>query len=148
MPTVKRLWSYGETGYHGLAGAVVQERYQKEALVSAFRILGEGQLSLTKFLFLTDRIVDLRDFRRTLETVLQRTRPETDLHVFANTSMDTLDYTGPEVNSGSKGVWLGVGDPVRDLPREFAGTGPAGCGRVPVLRWLPRRRRSVFRPGS
>ena len=33
--------------------------------------------------------------------------------------MDTLDYTGPEVNEGSKGVWLGLGDPVRELPREF-----------------------------
>ena len=130
MPTVRRLWSYGETGYHGLAGAVVEERYQREALASAFRILGEGQLSLTKFLFLTDHVVDLRDFRQTLETILQRTRPETDLHIFANTSMDTLDYTGPEVNSGSKGVWLGVGDPVRDLPREFTGTGPVGCSRV------------------
>jgi hypothetical protein len=33
--------------------------------------------------------------------------------------MDTLDYTGPAVNEGSKGVWLGLGNPVRDLPREF-----------------------------
>ncbi len=33
--------------------------------------------------------------------------------------MDTLDYTGPRVNEGSKGIWLGLGDPVRDLPREF-----------------------------
>ena len=33
--------------------------------------------------------------------------------------MDTLDYTGPASNRGSKGVWLGLGDPVRDLPREF-----------------------------
>jgi hypothetical protein len=36
--------------------------------------------------------------------------------------MDTLDYTGPAVNEGSKGVWLGVGDPVRELPREFRPT--------------------------
>jgi len=34
--------------------------------------------------------------------------------------MDTLDYTGPQVNRGSKGVWMGLGDPVRDLPRAFA----------------------------
>jgi 3-polyprenyl-4-hydroxybenzoate decarboxylase len=33
--------------------------------------------------------------------------------------MDTLDYTGPEVNRGSKGVWLGLGDPLRELPRVF-----------------------------
>jgi UbiD family decarboxylase len=119
MPSVVDLWSYGETGYHSLAAAVVKERYGREAMVSAFRILGEGQLSLTKFLLVTDQRVDLRDFRATLEHVLARTNPETDLYVVSNLSMDTLDYTGPAVNAGSKGVWLGLGDPVRQLPREF-----------------------------
>jgi 3-polyprenyl-4-hydroxybenzoate decarboxylase len=119
MPGVRALWSYGETGYHSLAAAVVRERYEREAMASAFRILGEGQLSLTKFLLVTDRDVELKDFRATLEHVLARTRPETDLYVFSNLSMDTLDYTGPAVNEGSKGVWLGLGDPVRELPREF-----------------------------
>jgi 3-polyprenyl-4-hydroxybenzoate decarboxylase len=133
MPGVESLWSYGETGYHSLAAAVVQERYGREAMKSAFRILGEGQLALTKFLLLTDRRVDLRDFRATLEHVLARTRPETDLYVFSNLSMDTLDYTGPEVNKGSKGVWLGIGDPVRDLPREFrAAAVPRGVSDVRV----------------
>jgi UbiD family decarboxylase len=120
MPGVRDLWSYGETGYHSLAAAVVRERYAREAMASAFRILGEGQLSLTKFLLLTDQPVDLRDFRATLEHVLARTRPQTDLFVFANLSMDTLDYTGPRVNEGSKGVWLGLGPPIRELPRAFA----------------------------
>jgi UbiD family decarboxylase len=119
MPAVSRLWSYGETGYHSLAGAVVKQRYKREAMASAFRILGEGQLSLTKFLLLTDRDIDLKDFRVTLEHVLARTDPRTDLYVFSNLAMDTLDYTGPVVNEGSKGVWLGVGDPIRELPREF-----------------------------
>jgi 3-polyprenyl-4-hydroxybenzoate decarboxylase len=119
MPAVEQLWSYGETGYHSLGAAVVKQRYKREAMASAFRILGEGQLSLTKFLLLTDQHVDLKDFRATLEHVLARTRPETDLYVFANLSMDTLDYTGPMVNEGSKGVWVGLGDPVRELPREF-----------------------------
>ncbi len=135
MPGVVALWSYGETGYHSLAAAVVRERYRREALASAFRILGEGQLSLTKFLLVTDRHVDLRDFPATLEHVLSRTRPETDLYVFAHTSMDTLDYTGPRVNEGSKGVWLALGDPVRDLPREFRPTAPLprGVGEVRVF---------------
>ena len=120
MPAVEQLWSYGETGYHSLAGAVVKQRYKREAMASAFRILGEGQLSLTKFILLTDRLVDLKDFRATLEHVLARTNPQTDLYVFSNLSMDTLDYTGPVVNEGSKGVWLGLGDPIRELPRAFA----------------------------
>ncbi len=120
MPAVEQLWSYGETGYHSLAAAVVKQRYKREAMASAFRILGEGQLSLTKFILMTDQPVDLKDFRATLEHVLARTDPRTDLYVFSNLSMDTLDYTGPVVNEGSKGVWLGLGDPVRDLPRAFA----------------------------
>ncbi len=119
MPAVTELWSYGETGYHSLAAAVVKQRYRREAMASAFRILGEGQLSLQKFLLVTDQPVNLRDFRATLEHVLARTNSETDLYVFSNVSMDTLDYSGPSVNEGSKGVWLGLGDPVRDLPREF-----------------------------
>jgi 3-polyprenyl-4-hydroxybenzoate decarboxylase len=119
MPAVEQLWSYGETGYHSLGAAVVKQRYKREAMASAFRILGEGQLSLTKFLLLTDQGVDLKDFRATLEHVLARTDPRTDLYVISNLSMDTLDYTGPVVNEGSKGVWLGVGDPMRELAREF-----------------------------
>jgi 4-hydroxybenzoate decarboxylase subunit C len=120
MPAVLDLWSYGETGYHSLAGAIVRQRYAREAMASAFRILGEGQLSLTKFLIVTDQPVDLRDFKSTLAHLLERTNPETDLYVFSNLSMDTLDYTGPVVNEGSKGVWLGLGDPVRRLPKGFS----------------------------
>ena len=134
MPAVEQLWSYGETGYHSLSAAVVRQRYAREAMASAFRILGEGQLSLTKFLLVTDRPVDLRDFRATLEHVLARTRPETDLYVFPNLSMDTLDYTGPAVNHGSKGVWLGLGDPVRELPGEFSAAElPASVDEVRVF---------------
>ena len=137
MPGVVDLWSYGETGYHSLAAAVVKERYRREAMASAFRILGEGQLSLTKFLLVTDRPVDLKDFRATLEHLLARTRPETDLYVFSNTSMDTLDYTGPRVNEGSKGVWLGLGDPVRELPREFRPAVPPPQGVTEVRAFCP-----------
>ena len=134
MPAVEQLWSYGETGYHSLATAVVKQRYKREAMASAFRILGEGQLSLTKFLLVTDRHVDVRNFRTTLEHILARTHPETDLYVFSNLSMDTLDYTGPAVNEGSKGVWLGLGDPVRELPRSFnAAAVPQGATDVRVF---------------
>ena len=119
MPGVVDLWSYGETGYHSLGAAVVRQRYAREAMASAFRILGEGQLSLTKFLLVTDQPVDLRDFKRTLVHLLERTRPETDLYVVSNLSMDTLDYTGPAVNEGSKGIWLGLGPAVRTLPAAF-----------------------------
>jgi UbiD family decarboxylase len=130
MPSVRDLWSYGETGFHSLAAAVVRERYGREALVSAFRILGEGQLSLTKFLILTDTPQDLRDFRRLFEHVLARVKWETDLFVFSNVSMDTLDYTSGKINEGSKAVLLGLGGPVRELPHEFEGNLPAGLTKA------------------
>ncbi|HVF41885.1 MAG TPA: hypothetical protein VM936_02675, partial [Pyrinomonadaceae bacterium] len=133
MPSVRDLWTYGETGFHSLAAAVVRERYAREALVSAFRILGEGQLSLTKFLLLTDTPQDLRDFPRLFEHVLARFRPETDLFVFSNLSMDTLDYTSGVVNKGSKAVMLGLGDAVRELPRELRGELPARVRRAEVF---------------
>ena len=134
MPGVEKIWSYGETGYHSLSSAVVKERYTREAMASAFRILGEGQLSLTKFLLLTDQNVDLKNFPETLEHILCRTNTETDLYVLSNLSMDTLDYTGPNVNEGSKGVWLGLGDPIRTLPRQFkAHEIPAEITKVQVF---------------
>ncbi|MCC6221214.1 MAG: UbiD family decarboxylase [Deltaproteobacteria bacterium] len=133
MPTVKNLWSYGETGYHSLAAAVVEERYKREAMVSAFRILGEGQLSLTKFLLLIDREMDLKNFRGVLEYILERTDFNTDFFVFSNLSMDTLDYTGPKINEGSKAVMLGMGQPVRGLPSEFHGEPPANITDVRVF---------------
>ena len=134
MPGVTDLWSYGETGYHSLSAAVVKQRYAREAMASAFRILGEGQLSLTKFLLVTAQPVALKDFRATLEHLLARTNTETDLYVFSNLSMDTLDYTGPEVNLGSKGIWLGLGEPVRSLPEQFSASElPSGCGSVEVF---------------
>jgi UbiD family decarboxylase len=133
MPSVVDLWSYGDTGFHSLAAAVVKDRYAREAMSSAFRILGEGQLALTKFLLVTDTRRDLRDFRGLLEHVLARCRFETDLFLFGNLAMDTLDYTGPKVNEGSKGVLLGLGDAIRDLPREFRGALPAGARAAEVF---------------
>jgi 4-hydroxybenzoate decarboxylase subunit C len=133
MPSVRDLWTYGEAGFHSLCAAVVRERYGREALVSGFRILGEGQLSLTKFLILTDTPQDLKNFPRLLEHVLSRFRPETDLFVFSNVSMDTLDYTSGKVNEGSKAIMLGLGDAVRELPREFRGTLPGFVSRAEVF---------------
>jgi len=136
MPGVRDLWSYGETGYHSLSAAVVQERYARESMSHAFRILGEGQLSLTKFLLLTDSPVDLRDFRSVLTHILARADFRTDLFLFPNLSMDSLDYAGPTINRGSKGVLVGCGEPIRQLPTEFHGD-----PRQPI------RKVRVFSPG-
>jgi UbiD family decarboxylase len=133
MPSVRDLWSYGETGFHSLAAAVVRERYTREALTAGFRILGEGQLALTKFLILTDTPIDLRDFPRLLEHVLARFAPERDFFIFSNTSMDTLDYTSGKVNEGSKAILMGLGEAIRELPKEFRGELPNGIKRAEVF---------------
>ncbi|HWQ41574.1 MAG TPA: UbiD family decarboxylase [Desulfosporosinus sp.] len=122
MTGVKALWTYAETGFHALAAAIVRESYQREALAHAFRILGEGQLTLTKFLILTDVQLDLQDFKTLLETVLARFEPESDLLILNGTSMDTLDYTGRRFNHGSKAIMLGLGAPKRELPRQIEGS--------------------------
>ncbi|PJZ52595.1 UbiD family decarboxylase [Leptospira adleri] len=121
MPAVKGVWAYEESGVHSLAAAVVKERYEGEAFTGALRILGEGQLSLTKVLLVTDQNVDLKDFRNTFISVLERMNPITDLHIFSNISQDTLDYTGPEVNKGSKAIFLGSGKKKNSLKTVFKG---------------------------
>jgi UbiD family decarboxylase len=126
MPSVKQLWSYGETGFHSLAAARVKARYPREAVATGLRILGEGQLSLTKCLLLTDADVDLKDFRAVFEAWLARCDFARDVLVLGETAMDTLDYTGPMVNKGSKALFLGLGEPRRTLPKTFDGDLPPG----------------------
>ena len=134
MTGVKQLKTFGDTGFHSLAAAKVNNRYPREAFAAAMRILGEGQLSLTKFLIITDGDIDIADFAKLWEHVLERADWHTDLFVFDNVSQDTLDYTGPSVNRGSKAVLMGLGkEPVRKLPGEFKGALPDGCDRPEVF---------------
>jgi 3-polyprenyl-4-hydroxybenzoate decarboxylase len=77
--------------------------------------------------------VELRDFKATLAHALARADFRTDLFVFANLSMDSLDYAGPRVNEGGKGVLLGCGAKKRELPREFHGAPPSDVRDVRVF---------------
>jgi len=138
MKGVLELKTFGETGFHCLAAARVHNRYPREAFASGLRILGEGQLSLTKFLILTDGAIDISNFRQLWTHVLERIQWDRDLFIFANVSQDTLDYTGPSVNKGSKAMMMGLGkEKIRDLPGLFSSTLPPACAR-PV----------VFMPGT
>ncbi len=130
MPGVKSLRSYAEAGFHALSAAVVRESYFREALAHSFRILGEGQLSLTKVLLVTDVALDLRDFPHLLETILMRLDPGRDMIILHHTSMDTLDYTGRKFNQGSKAIIIGIGSPVRELPREYNGSPLPGIKKI------------------
>ncbi|MBI5558249.1 MAG: UbiD family decarboxylase [Deltaproteobacteria bacterium] len=128
MSGVKQLKTFGEAGFHCLAAARVRDRYPREAFASGLRILGEGQLSLTKFLIITDGDINIDDFATLWVHVLERVDWQQDLFIFANVSQDTLDYTGPSVNNGSKALLMGLGrQPRRPLPASFHGMLPAGC---------------------
>jgi UbiD family decarboxylase len=127
MKGVKELKTFGETGFHCLAAARVADRYPREAFACGLRILGEGQLSLTKFLIVTDGDIDINDFGTLWTHVLERVQWDRDLFVFANVSQDTLDYTGPSVNKGSKAMIMGLGrQKIRSLPDTFSGDLPRG----------------------
>ncbi|OQX17830.1 MAG: 4-hydroxybenzoate decarboxylase [Desulfobulbaceae bacterium A2] len=131
MKGVRQLKTFGEAGFHCLAAARVFDRYPREAFAAGLRILGEGQLSLTKFLIVTDGDIDVADFPRLWTHVLERIDWAADLFVFADTAQDTLDYTGPSVNKGSKAMLLGLGRAARrELPRVFAATLPPGCSKA------------------
>ena len=148
MPGVVDLWSYGETGYHSLAAAVVKQRYKREAMASAFRILGEGQLALTKFLLVTDRAVDLRDFRPDPRARARPHQPrDRPLRL-----LEPLDghprLHGPRRQRGLEGRLAG---PRRSRAGAAARVPPEGTsprrrhGRARLLRGLPRGGRSVLR---
>jgi len=121
MNQVKKVWAFEESGVHSLAGALVKNRYPKEAFTAALRILSEGQLSLTKMLVVTDCDVNIKDFAALFTAVLERADLTTDLFVLSNISQDTLDYTGPAVNSGSKAILMGLGEKKRELAKHWEG---------------------------
>jgi UbiD family decarboxylase len=137
MNGVVDVWAYDEAGVHPLAAAVVRERYRKEAFMAAQRILGEGQLSLTKFLIVTDAHLPLRKFRPLLVHVLERADFATDLFIFSNVSQDTLDYTTRTINEGSKAILMGLGDKRYELE-----SAPRAELRNPAF-----RSQKVFAPG-
>lgn len=122
MPTVKKVWAFEESGVHSMAGAIVKNRYPKEAFTAALRILSEGHLSLTKFLIVTDQDCNVKDFRALFLKVLERADFMTDLFVFSNISQDSLDYTDSRENEGSKGILMGIGPKRFDLKESWSGS--------------------------
>jgi 4-hydroxy-3-polyprenylbenzoate decarboxylase len=101
-PELVDLWAYQEAGFHNLAVASTRQRYRKEALKTAFGLLGEGQMSLTKIVVLVDPAVQVRDFNAVLDAVRTNFDPADDFILLPGTSQDTLDFTSFKMNLGSK----------------------------------------------
>ena len=108
-PGILDLWAYPETGFHPLAVAKVKERYPREALKQAFSMLGEGQMSLTKVMIVVDGDVNIKDFREVSNALWAKLTAESGVYLIAATAQDTLDFTGPSINHGSRLILVATG---------------------------------------
>jgi UbiD family decarboxylase len=117
-PAITALWAYPETGFHALAVMAVQERYPGEALKHTLSMLGEGQVSLTKVMITVGDHIDVRNFRAVSAALWRHLTPE-GIHLLSPTAQDTLDFTGPAMNTGSRLMLVATDSgngPVRDAP--------------------------------
>ncbi|MGZ3930812.1 MAG: UbiD family decarboxylase [Bacteroidia bacterium] len=126
LPGVKEVHAVDAAGVHPLLLAIGSERYTpysqtkqpSELLTIANHILGKGQLSLAKYLFITaDETNTLSTHREPefYQYILERIRLQRDIHFYTNTSIDTLDYSGTGLNIGSKVVFAAYGEKIREL---------------------------------
>ena len=131
---VKAVHAVDAAGVHPLLLAIGSERYMphvkteepQELLTQANAILGNGQLSLAKYLWITDDPddeLDIHDIGSFLTHILQRADWRRDLHFQTRTTIDTLDYSGHGFNQGSKLVVAARGrakfELCRDLPSDL-----------------------------
>lgn len=129
IPGVKAVHAVDAAGVHPLLLAIGSERYMpylerqqpQELLTQANAILGNGQLSLAKYLWITDSPddgLDIHDEAEFFQYMLRRVDWRRDLHFQTRTTIDTLDYSGTGFNQGSKVVVAATGTPLRELPAE------------------------------
>ena len=129
IPGVKEVHAVDAAGVHPLLFAIGSERYTPyqsvkqpaELLTITNRILGTGQLSLAKYLFITaedKQPLDTHKEAEFLAYILERMDLHRDIHFYTNTTIDTLDYSGTGLNTGSKVVFAAYGDKKRDLCTE------------------------------
>ena len=134
LPGVKAVHAVDAAGVHPLLLTIGSERYvpyarqrrPMEILTQANALLGQGQLSLAKYLLIVagedNPQLDIHDIGAFLKHLLERVDWERDLHFQTRTTMDTLDYSGSGLNSGSKVVIAAAGGSRRLLPTSL----PAG----------------------
>jgi 4-hydroxy-3-polyprenylbenzoate decarboxylase len=126
IPGLKEVHAVDAAGVHPLLLAIGSERYTpyapakqpSEILTIANHILGTGQLSLAKFLFITaddNNKLSTNNIASFFDFILKRIDLKRDIHFYTNTTIDTLDYSGVELNKGSKVVFAAYGDELRNL---------------------------------
>ncbi|MFM2286716.1 MAG: hypothetical protein RLZZ543_2213, partial [Bacteroidota bacterium] len=128
LPGVHDVHAVDAAGVHPLLLAIGSERYTPystearrpaELLTISNHILGTGQLSLAKYLFIAAKednpSLDTHQEKAFFSHILERIQLQRDLHFHTQTSIDTLDYSGDGLNTGSKLVFAAAGNKVRDL---------------------------------
>ncbi len=131
LPGVKAVHAVDAAGVHPLLLAIGSERYvpydtvrrPQELLTHAHAILGQGQLSLAKFLIIVAHEdapgLDIHDIPAFFRHFLERVDWANDLHFQTRTTIDTLDYSAGEgLNNGSKVVFAATGPKRRELGTE------------------------------
>jgi 4-hydroxy-3-polyprenylbenzoate decarboxylase len=130
VPGLHAVHAVDAAGVHPLLLAIASERYvpyaperrPQEILTTANAILGQGQLSLAKFLLIVAREdnpeLDVHDIPCFFRHMLERIDWTSDLHFQTRTTIDTLDYSGHGLNQGSKVVMAAAGPMKRELPVE------------------------------
>ena len=128
IPGLRAVHAVDASGVHPLLLAIASERYvpdsvvrrPQEILTVANAILGQGQLSLAKYLLIVahedDPELDIHDIPAFFAHLLRRVDFTTDLHFQTRTTIDTLDYSGHGLNQGSKVVIAAAGPVRRSLP--------------------------------
>ncbi len=140
IPGLKEVHAVDASGVHPLLLAIGSERYTPylenkkpaEILTIANHILGTGQLSLAKFVWITAEekkskkgmdslspALDVHQVPEFLQFMLSRMDFANDLHFYTNTTIDTLDYSGDGLNSGSKLVLAAYGEQRRTLATKI-----------------------------
>jgi 4-hydroxy-3-polyprenylbenzoate decarboxylase len=129
IPGLKEVHAVDAAGVHPLLLAIGSERYTPflenkapaELLTIANHILGTGQLSLAKFVWITapqtkkGEVVSTHDVPAFFKYMMERMDLQRDIHFYTKTTMDTLDYSGEGLNEGSKVVMAAYGDAKRTL---------------------------------
>jgi len=101
-PEVRDVWAYYEAGFHNLLVASVEGRYTREPVRTAFGLLGEGQLGLSKVVVMVDAPVNARSFREVLGAIRQHFDPRENFHLISRAPLDTLDFTSFKMHLGSR----------------------------------------------
>lgn len=127
LPGIHSIHAVDAAGVHPLLLAIGSERYTpyapnsypQEILTQANAILGQGQLSLAKYLWICNYndnpALDIHNIAEFIDHILSRIEFHRDIHFITQTTMDTLDYSSGNINQGSKVIFAATGAKKRTL---------------------------------